>query len=87
MTNTGRRQVSRPSGQGSQPSQGRTNEEEEDMPTPLVEIPRRSNDTGGGGEEEKEREKTRNIMLIIKLHPFLLPGTYFSVLIIHILFQ
>lgn len=39
--NTGGRQVSRPSGQGSQPSQGRTSEEEEDAPTPLVEIPKK----------------------------------------------
>lgn len=82
IKNTGGRQVSRPSGQASQPSQRRRTSEEEAEST---DFPARDTREGVKGEEGKKN--TRNIMLIIKLELFLLPATYFSVLIIHILFQ
>lgn len=71
--------LSPPVAKGTRPSQGKTNEEE-DAASPLVEIPEKI-------KRHRRRRGERNIKLIIKLQPFLLPGSYFSLLIIHILFQ
>lgn len=71
--------------------QGRTKQDKEDAGSlvhPLGAFPGASSpkkQTRGGG--RKGGKTRRNIMLIIKLQPFLLPVTYFSLLIIHILFQ